>query len=126
MKTRVIVYISVSLLVLVLFGAFMRIMSVAESSVIDDSLTNYEEFQTIYNVCQQTNTDLATIQQMDDHDPMFVQFSKASIIAAKKQKLARWVEEYNAKSKMWNRALWKSKTLPYQLDVNDFSNYNGK
>ena len=32
-------------------------------------------------------------------------------------------EDYNAKSKMWGRSLWKSKSLPYQLSVTDFSNY---
>ena len=93
--------------------------------VADNAVIRYEEFQEIYNTCQQLNTDLGTLRAIDEHDPMFSQFSKAAVIAAKKQKLARWVEDYNAKSKMWNRALWKSSALPYQLGVEDFANYGG-
>lgn len=91
----------------------------------DVAILHYEEFQEIYNTCQKVNTDLATIRQIDEHDQMFTQFSKSSVIAQKRQSLARWVEEYNAKSKMWNRALWKSRALPYQLSVSDFTNYDG-
>jgi hypothetical protein len=91
--------------------------------VIDDSLVNYEEFQEIYNTCQKINADLATIRAIPDDDKAFSAFSKQQQIAAKKQQMTRWVEEYNAKSKMWNRAMWKSNTLPYQLRAEDFSNY---
>lgn len=89
------------------------------------AILHYEEFQEIFNTCQKINTDLATIRQIDEHDPMFAQFSKASVVAQKRQQLARWVEDYNAKSKMWNRTLWKSSALPYQLSVSDFPNYDG-
>ena len=90
---------------------------------IDNAFINYEEFQSIYNTCQQLNTDIKTIRDIPDADKSFTQFSKAQQIAAKKQNLNRWVEEYNAKSRMWNRVMWKSNSLPYQLNTNDFPNY---
>lgn len=89
----------------------------------DDAVETYEEFQSIYNTCQKLNTDLSIIQSTPDDDKQFEQFSKAQRLNAIKQNLNRWVEEYNAKSKMWGRSLWKSKSLPYQLSVTDFSNY---
>jgi uncharacterized membrane protein YfbV (UPF0208 family) len=91
--------------------------------VIDTAIIHYEEFQEIYNTCQKLNTDLAIIQETPETDKQFEQFTKSQRINSIKQNLNRWVEDYNAKSKMWNRALWKSSSLPYQLDVNQFSNY---
>lgn len=93
------------------------------SKVLDNAFIRYEEYQEIYNTCQKINTDLGTILAVDEKDRMFESFSKASMIANKKQQMSRWVEEYNAKSRMWNRALWKSKALPYELNVNQFSNF---
>ena len=90
---------------------------------IDDATIVYEEYQEIYNTCQKLNTDLSIIQATPETDKQFDQFSKAQRLNAIKQNLNRWVEDYNGKSKMWGRALWKSKTLPYQLSVTDFSNY---
>lgn len=91
--------------------------------VIDDSLVSYEEFQEIYNTCQKLDADLATVGSIDEHDKMFDSFSKASLIAAKRQQMTRWIGEYNAKSKMWNRAIWKSNALPYQLSTSNFPHY---
>lgn len=95
-----------------------RSVRIAENAVL-----NYEEFQEIYNTCSKINTDLSTIRSVDEKDQMFAQFSKQAMIAQKKQLLSRWVEEYNAKSRMWNRSLWKSGKLPYQLNVMDFENF---
>lgn len=93
------------------------------TQVIDNAIIHYEEFQEIYNTCQKLNTDLAIISATPETDKQFDQFSKTQRLNSIKQNLNRWVEDYNAKSKMWNRALWKSNSLPYQLDVNQFSNY---
>lgn len=101
-----------------------RITKPAET-IIDNAIPNYEDFQEIYNTCSKINSDLGTIRGIDENDRYFASFSKASMIAAKRQQMTRWVEEYNAKSKMWNRALWKSSKLPYQLNVSDFNNYDG-
>lgn len=90
----------------------------------DQIISNYEEFQSIWNTCQKLDADLKTICDTPDADPMFAQFSKGAMVAAKRQQLTRWVNEYNAKSKMINRNLWKSGKLPYQLNEEDFPNYN--
>lgn len=92
--------------------------------VVTTGIIRYEEFQEIYNTCQKLNTDLAIIQQTPEFDKQFEQFSKAQRINAIKQNLNKWVEDYNAKSKVWTRSMWKSSSLPYQLSVKDFTNYN--
>lgn len=110
----------VLLIVAVSAGAWLvsRVASTADRAVL-----RYEEFQEIYNTCQKINTDLGTIRAVPEDDRMFASFSKAAMVAQKKQQMSRWVEEYNAKSRMWNRALWKSAALPYDLNVNSFSNF---
>lgn len=94
------------------------------AQVAENAFVNYEQFQEIYNTCAKINTDIGVIRAVDEDDKMFEAFSKQAMIANKKQQLTRWVEEYNAKSKMWNRALWKSNSLPYQLTTNEFSNWS--
>ncbi len=88
---------------------------------IDDAVQNYEQYQEIYNTCIKLNTDLCNIKELPETDKMFDQFSKAQRILAIKTNLNRWVEDYNAKSKMWGRSLWKSSSLPYQLSTDQFS-----
>jgi len=90
----------------------------------DKIISNYEEFQTIWNTCQKLDADLKTICDTPDADPMFAQFSKSAMVAQKRQKMTRWVQEYNAKSKMVTRQYWKAAKLPYQLSEEDFPNYN--
>jgi len=91
--------------------------------VVDTAFVRYEEFQEIYNTCEKINTDLGIMKDLPSDDKMFEQFSKTQRVATLKSQLNRWVEDYNSKSKMWNRSIWKSNTLPYQLTVNQFSNY---
>lgn len=107
----------VGLCVVVSIGAFLlrRTVDVADSAVV-----HYEEFQEIYNTCQKVNTDLCNMNAAPDGDPMFAQFSKEQRLLALRTTLNRWVQEYNAKSRMWNRALWKSHALPYDLSVDAF------
>lgn len=89
----------------------------------DAMLIRYEEFQEIYNTCTKLNTDLCNMKEMPEDDRMFEQFSKPQRILTLKTQLNKWVEDYNAKSEMWNRALWKSDKLPYQLTTNEFNCY---
>jgi CRISPR/Cas system CMR-associated protein Cmr5 small subunit len=92
-----------------------------EATHINDAVQNYEQFQEIYNTCVKLNTDLCNYKDLPENDVMFEQFSKAQRILAIKTQLNRWVEDYNAKSKMWGRSLWKSNALPYQLSTQDFN-----
>jgi hypothetical protein len=94
-----------------------------QEHVVNNSFNSYEEFQEIYNSCQKLNEDLCNIESIPDSDKMFNQFSKNQRITGIRQNLNRWIEEYNAKSKMWNKSLWKSKTLPYQLTSSEFNCY---
>jgi hypothetical protein len=92
-----------------------------EATHIEDAVQNYEQFQEIYNTCVKINTDLCNYKDLPEDDVMFEQFSKAQRILAIKTQLNRWVEDYNAKSKMWGRSLWKSNALPYQLSTQEFN-----
>ncbi len=92
-----------------------------EATHLDDAVQTYEEYQEIYNTCLKLNTDLCNMKDIADDDKMFEQFSKAQRILAIKTQLNRWVEEYNAKSNMWGRSLWKSSKLPYELTNEQFS-----
>lgn len=65
------------------------------------------------------------MRALPDKDAMFAQFTKAQRINALQTQLNRWIEEYNAKSKMINRSLWKAGELPYQLTVTQFNCYGG-
>jgi len=90
----------------------------------ENAVISYDEYQNIKATCDQLNTDLGIVQSTPETDRQFEQFTKAQRINATKSNLNRWVEEYNAKSKHIDKKWWKSDALPYQLNVNDFSNYN--
>lgn len=92
-----------------------------EAAHVQDAVQNYEQFQEIYNICVKLNTDLCNMKDVPESDKMFEQFSKAQRVLAIKTNLNRWIEDYNAKSKMWGRSLWKSSSLPYQLSNEQFS-----
>lgn len=92
-----------------------------EATRIDTAVQNYEEFQEIYNTTSKLNNDLCNIKKIPDDDASFNQISKSQRIFAIETNLNRWVEEYNAKSNMWGRNLWKSQTLPKELSLNQFS-----
>ena len=96
----------------------------SEAAHLQDAVIVYEEYQEIYNTCSKLNTDLCNMKSLNEKDVMFEQFSKAQRVNTIKTQLNKWVEDYNAKSKMWGRALWKSSSLPYELNVNDFNCYN--
>jgi hypothetical protein len=89
----------------------------------DKIISNYEEFQEIYNTCYQINTDICNMKDAPETDKMFEQFSKTQRILALRTNLNKWVNEYNAKSKMFTREMWKSPKLPYQLELNQFNCY---
>lgn len=114
---------------ILIIGAIIATCNLAWSTTkkathIEDAVQVYEEFQEMYNTCAKLNTDLCNMRGLPDSDKMFEQFSKAQRIVALQTNLNRWVQDYNAKSKMWGRSLWKSKSLPYELSVTEFNCYN--
>lgn len=108
---------------LIILSATCYTCNKMRENVTDGAFIEYENFQETYNTCMKLNTDLCNMKALPDTDKMFDQFSKAQRINTLRTQLNRWVEDYNGKSKMWNKALWKSSTLPYQLSVNQFSCY---
>lgn len=111
---------------LLMFSASFAILGLAirsckKATHIEDATLRYEEYQEIFNTCVKINTDLCNMKTIPDDDPMFEQFSKNQRVLQLQTNLNRWVEEYNAKSNMWGRSLWKSSALPYQLSVNQFN-----
>jgi hypothetical protein len=111
---------------LVLSAVLWTCSMAKKATHIDDAVIVYEEYQEIYNTCSQLNTDLCNMKDVPETDKMFEQFSKPQRVLAIKTNLNRWVETYNAKSKMWGRQLWKSNKLPYELSVNEFNCYTSK
>jgi hypothetical protein len=91
-----------------------------------NAVVSYDEYQNIYNTCDQLNTDLGNLQSIPETDKQFDQITKSQRVFAIKANLNRWVTEYNAKSEHIDKKLWKSGKLPYRLDVNNYSNYNPK
>lgn len=110
--------IGVSMVVGLVYWAAHKTETVADSAFI-----NYEQFTDLYQTCQKLNTDLGNMRKLPKDDPMFAQFSKEQRINALQTQLNRWIEDYNSKSKQWNRSMWKSKELPYQLSITNFDHY---
>jgi len=92
-----------------------------EATHLKDATRTYEEFQEIYNTCTKINQDLCNMKELPETDVMFEQFSKAQRVNTLRTQLNRWVEDYNAKSKMWGKSVWKSNELPYQLSNQNFN-----
>lgn len=115
-----IIYWIIGLSILLSIGGFI-LNKATEATHLKDAVIVYEEFQEIYNTCSKLNTDLCNMKALDEKDMMFEQFSKAQRVNTIKTQLNRWVEDYNAKSKMFGRGLWKSSQLPYQLTNQEFS-----
>jgi hypothetical protein len=107
------------IIVLSVLGFWLN--KVRQATHLDDAVQNYEQYQEIYNTCTKLNTDLCNMRALPEIDKMFDQFSKAQRILTLQTNLNRWVEDYNSKSKMVGRRLWKSRELPYQLSVNQFN-----
>ena len=115
-----IIYWVIGLSIVLSIGGFI-VHKMREATRIDTAVQNYEEFQEIYNTCSKMNTDICNMKDVPETDVMFEQFSKAQRILTLRTNLNRWIEEYNAKSKMWGRSLWKSSSLPYQLSNQEFN-----
>ena len=115
-----IIYWVIGLSIVLSVGGFI-VHKMREATKIDTAVQNYEEYQEIYNTCVKINMDICNMKDVPETDPMFSQFSKAQRILTLRTNLNRWIEEYNAKSKMWGRSLWKSSSLPYQLSNQEFN-----
>lgn len=116
----------IGFIAITILGFGLRTCSIAEKHItnsMENAVISYDEYQDIYNTCLQLNNDLGVIKSTPDDDSQFSQFSKSQRLNAIKQNLNRWIAEYNAKSKHIDKKWWKSSSLPYELSINQFSNY---
>lgn len=113
------------LILVLLVGSGIAFVANRTVRTVDNAFIHYEDFQEMYNSCKAIDGKLCAIKQVDEKDKMFDQISKAAQITGLKNNMNRWVEEYNAKSRMWNRSLWKSSNLPYELTTSQFPCYEG-
>lgn len=90
---------------------------------VETAFINYEQFFEIHNTCVQINMDLGAMRALPDSDKMFEQFSKVQRVNALQLQMNRWIQDYNAKSAMWHRGMWRDAALPYTLTTKHFSNY---
>jgi len=80
----------------------------------DHIINNYEEFQAMYNTTQ----DICTkIQVLESSKVEAKGFSREERLLNLQNNLSRWVQEYNAKSRMLTKNKWKNPNLPYQLKI---------
>lgn len=82
--------------------------------------TRYEEYEEIYQTCEQISQDICNIKDVPTTDKMFEQFSKEQRLNALRTKMNRWTTDYNGKSRMITRSMWKSGHLPQTLSATDF------
>ena len=102
--------------IFLIIGALASIKSCNDKTVeaVNTGITQYEEFYSIYNTVLKLKEDIKTINELDE----FV--SKSATLMGKKQLLNRWISEYNAKSSMVNREVWKGTSLPYKLEIDNW------
>lgn len=101
------------------FGANQAQKVINRTIDADTAFTNYEWFHTTYNDILSTRDKIKdayalSIQQniTDDMRAMYqVNYSGLTNF------IRTMVSEYNAKSSMWNRTLFKDKNLPYKIRV---------
>ena len=90
-------------------------------TVIANAPVRYEEYEEIYQSCQKISDDLCVLDKVPANDPMFATgFNKAQRMSTLRMSLNRWTTDYNGKSRMITRSLWKSGALPYQLQTSAF------
>ena len=104
--------------IFLIIGALASIKSCNDKTVevVNTGIDQYEEFHSIYNTVLKLKEDIKTINELDENDKMFNFVSKSATLMGKKQLLNRWISEYNAKSSMVNREIWKGTSLPYKLE----------
>lgn len=108
------------IIALVLSSLFICFGCMHAEKSYNNAVINYEEYQEIYNTCIKLNKDLCNQDKLSNISGGFSKEERKQAIRAN---LDRWIGEYNAKSKMLNRSIWKSSELPYQLSSEQFNCY---
>jgi hypothetical protein len=85
----------------------------------DHIIASYEQYEEIYSTCNKICDDIRVLKNSDVEETSG--FSKGERIIAYENNINRWIRDYNAKSRMITKNLWKSPNLPYQLKRSDFN-----
>ena len=117
------VYLKFFGLLFVICGGFwlINLFFFAANTALATAPVRYEEYEELYQTCNQLSQDICNIKDVPATDKMFEQFSKEQRLTALRSKLNRWTTDYNGKSRMITRSLWKSGHLPQTLATTDFA-----
>ena len=80
----------------------------------ENIIHSYEEYEQMYSTCKQLCDDISLLEESSIET---TGFSKEERVLSLKNNLNRWVNEYNAKSRMITKNAWKSSSLPHQLSL---------
>lgn len=71
MKNKTIIYMVIIIITLMFISSCKHMWK-----SYDDAVINYEQYQEIYTTTKKINTDLCSMRQLPEKDPMFAQFRK--------------------------------------------------
>lgn len=83
----------------------------------DRAVSNYENFYTLYEGCEQICNDMSIAQSADS---ISGGFSKQERIIGLENKLNNLIKQYNAASDAWTKSMWKADDLPHKIKRSDF------
>lgn len=105
----------------IVFGAyhfFSKPAQLADKLTTPDHIINsYEWYEESYSAIKNQCTQISILEKSTQKSSGG--FSTSERILNLKNKLSSQVEEYNAKSRMITKSMWKSPKLPYQIDFNN-------
>lgn len=78
----------------------------------DHIIQSYEEYENMYEACITLCSKISALESSNVNDP---EFSTSERLLALQNLLDTRIGQYNAKSRMITKNMWKSKVLPYQL-----------
>ena len=83
-------------------------------------INNYEDYQTLYDDCRSLCKKIDNLSKLTSETSGG--FSKEERLLALQNRMEELIAEYNAKSKMITRKMWKSSSLPHSLDSKTICN----
>ena len=92
-------------------------------SVVDNAFINYEAFHDLYNSIKAIDQKICNHIKIPADDKAYKDLSKAAQITGLRNLMEQRISDYNSKSHQWNRSMWKSSELPYQLEASGFHCY---
>ena len=82
-------------------------------------ISSYEEYEDMYAACEKISQDICVLEKSDVSET--AGFNKSERLLSYENKMNRWINEYNSKSRQIHKNLWKSSDLPHKLIRSDFT-----